>query len=178
MSLPTHPTLNRRRLMSGTLALGATSLLLPVPARAQSQAPSRVITPAQTAGPYYPESFPADFDEDLVRLRGLDARAAGTVTHIRGRVLSLDGRPIAGAQVEIWQCDANGRYLHPRDRGAKPRDTAFQGYSRTLAEPTGATASGPFARSPILAARRTSTLRSHRRVGAASLRRCMWLVSR
>ncbi len=137
MSLPTHPTLNRRRLMSGTLALGATSLLLPVPARAQSQAPSRVITPAQTAGPYYPESFPADFDEDLVRLRGLDARAAGTVTHISGRVLSLDGRPIAGAQVEIWQCDANGRYLHPRDRGGKPRDTAFQGYGRTLCRADG-----------------------------------------
>jgi protocatechuate 3,4-dioxygenase beta subunit len=44
---------------------------------------------------------------------------------------------MAGAQVEIWQCDANGRYLHPRDRGAKPRDTAFQGYGRTLCRADG-----------------------------------------
>jgi protocatechuate 3,4-dioxygenase beta subunit len=137
MSLPTLPALNRRRLMSGTLALSATGLLLPAPAGAQSQSTNRVITPAQTAGPYYPESFPADVDEDLVRLRGLDARAAGTVAHIRGRVLSLDARPIPGAQVEIWQCDANGRYLHPRDRGTMPRDTAFQGYGRTLCRADG-----------------------------------------
>lgn len=137
MSLPTHPTLNRRRLMSGTLALGATSLLLPTPAHAQVGSGSRVITPAQTAGPYYPESFPADVDDDLIRLRGVDARAAGTVAHISGRVLSLDGRPMAGAQVEIWQCDANGRYLHPADRGGKARDSAFQGYGRTTSAADG-----------------------------------------
>ncbi len=136
MSYPALATLNRRRLMSGTLALGATSLL-PMAARAQIGSGSRVITPAQTAGPYYPESFPADVDEDLVRLRGVDARAAGTIAHIRGQVLSLDGRPMAGTQVEIWQCDANGRYLHPRDRGTKPRDTAFQGYGRTLCRADG-----------------------------------------
>ncbi len=138
MSLPTLPALDRRRLMSGTLAVTTTSLLLPLPARALTRSADRVITPAQTAGPYYPESFPDEVDEDLVRLRGLDARAAGTVTHIRGRVLSLDGQPVAGAQVEIWQCDANGRYLHPRDRGGKPRDTAFQGYGRTVCGADGA----------------------------------------
>jgi protocatechuate 3,4-dioxygenase beta subunit len=137
MSLPTLPALYRRRQMSGTLSITAAGLLLPVPARAQIQSTSRVITPAQTAGPYYPASFPADVDEDLVRLRGVDARAAGTVAHISGRVLSLDGRPMAGAQVEIWQCDANGRYLHPRDRGTKPRDTVFQGYGRTLCRADG-----------------------------------------
>jgi protocatechuate 3,4-dioxygenase beta subunit len=48
-----------------------------------------------------------------------------------GRVLGLDGRPVPNAVVEIWQCDARGRYLHPGDTGPRPRDTAFQGYGRS-----------------------------------------------
>jgi protocatechuate 3,4-dioxygenase beta subunit len=46
------------------------------------------------------------------------------VTHVTGRVLGLDGKPIANATVEIWQCDANGRYIHPDDTGGRPRDKA------------------------------------------------------
>jgi protocatechuate 3,4-dioxygenase beta subunit len=32
--------------------------------------------------------------------------------------------------VEIWQCDANGRYIHRGDDGGRPRDPGFQGYGR------------------------------------------------
>jgi len=39
---------------------------------------------------------------------------------------------MAGALVEIWQCDANGRDLHTCDRSAIQRDPAFQGYGRYL----------------------------------------------
>src|SRR5690606_40476026 len=39
---------------------------------------------------------------------------------------------VARAVVEIWQCDANGVYLHPGDRG--PRDQGFQGYGRTVTD--------------------------------------------
>ena len=53
------------------------------------------------------------------------------VTHLTGRVLGLDGRPVPNAVVEIWQCDARGRYLHPADPGPRPRDPAFQGYGRS-----------------------------------------------
>ena len=38
--------------------------------------------------------------------------------------------PIANASVEVWQCDAHGRYLHPGDSARRPRDSAFQGYGR------------------------------------------------
>ena len=34
----------------------------------------------------------------------------------RGHVLDARGEPVPGAVVEIWQCDAFGRYRHPRDR--------------------------------------------------------------
>ena len=120
------PALGRRRfVVAGAASLGA--LVLPRQLRAQQL----VRTPAQTAGPFYPVQFPADIDNDLVVVRGTEARAAGVVTHVTGRVLGLDGAPIADATVEIWQCDANGRYLHPADRGGRARDSAFQGYGRT-----------------------------------------------
>ena len=55
-----------------------------------------------------------------------------------GRVLGIDGRPIPNATVEIWQCDARGRYLHPDDTGGRPRDSAFQGYGRAVSDADGA----------------------------------------
>ena len=55
-----------------------------------------------------------------------------------GRVLGMDGKPVSGATVEIWQCDAYGRYLHPADTGKRSRDSAFQGYGRMTSGPDGA----------------------------------------
>ncbi len=86
-----------------------------------------VLTPWQTTGPFYPEELPLDADNDLVRVAGRDQPAEGVITHIFGEVLGRDGRPLGGAQVEIWQCDAQGRYHHPRDRGGQA-DPNFQGY--------------------------------------------------
>lgn len=94
-------------------------------------------TPAQTEGPFYPPELPRDDDNDLVRVTGADAQALGQVTHIVGRVLDEAGRPLPGVLVEIWQCDANGRYLHPADRGRKSRDPRFQGYGRALTDASG-----------------------------------------
>jgi protocatechuate 3,4-dioxygenase beta subunit len=97
-----------------------------------------VATPRQTAGPFYPTKLPPDIDNDLVVLRGSAARAEGIVTHVMGRVLGIDGRPIPNPTVEIWQCDARGRYLHPDDTGGRPRDSAFQGYGRAVSDADGA----------------------------------------
>ncbi len=85
-------------------------------------------TPEMTEGPFYPVAIPADADSDLAQVTGQAAGARGVPTQIGGRVLDLDGRPVAGATVEIWQCDSGGHYLHPGDRG--PRDPAFQGFGR------------------------------------------------
>jgi protocatechuate 3,4-dioxygenase beta subunit len=90
-----------------------------------------VITPGQTEGPFYPVSFPADMDNDLVRVQGRAAQALGQVTHIVGRVLDQRGEPVRGAMLEIWQCDANGIYNHPGQSGLQRRDAGFQGYGRT-----------------------------------------------
>jgi protocatechuate 3,4-dioxygenase, beta subunit len=136
MSLILTPEIGRRRFILGGVAAGLASAGgLALPSRAGAQ--QRVPTPAQTEGPFYPTQFPSDTDNDLVVVRGVAARAQGIVTHIRGRVLAADGRPIAGAQVEIWQCDAGGRYLHPGSEGRRPRDTAFQGFGRAVSDADG-----------------------------------------
>jgi len=123
------PLLPRRSLL---LATGATLLPL-APLRAEALVP----TPVQTEGPFYPTGFPADVDNDLVQVRGQQARAMGEVLHLRGRVIGIDGRPLAGTLVEIWQCDAQGLYDHPRQPGRDRRDAAFQGYGRMMADAEG-----------------------------------------
>jgi protocatechuate 3,4-dioxygenase beta subunit len=55
----------------------------------------------------------------------------GEITDLTGRVFGLDGTPINDALIEIWQCDANGRYIHRGDQGGRPRDPGFQGYGKT-----------------------------------------------
>ena len=95
-------------------------------------------TPRQTAGPFYPLSIPADSDNDLVRVAGHNGTAKGTIAYVSGRVLDLDGRPLSGMRVEIWQCDTNGRYHYVRDdRAAPPLDDDFQGYGRTITDGAG-----------------------------------------
>lgn len=86
-----------------------------------------VPTPRQTLGPFYPEKPPLDSDNDLVRVDGRDALAAGVITDLTGRVLDRAGQPVDDARIEIWQCDANGRYHHPR-APRKDRDPDFQGF--------------------------------------------------
>lgn len=93
---------------------------------------ARVATPAQTAGPFYPSELPADRDNDLVTVRGASAPARGEVTLLSGTVMDQEGRVLSGARVEIWQCDANGRYLHPGDRSGTARDENFQGYGSVV----------------------------------------------
>lgn len=136
MPQPTEPrlTLARRRLLLGTAgALAGLAALRP----SLVLSATLPVTPRQTEGPFYPLEPPSETDADLVRLTGADAQALGEVTHVTGRVLDRQGRPLPGAVVEIWQCDANGRYLHPGDDRGKPRDPRFQGYGRSLADQGG-----------------------------------------
>jgi protocatechuate 3,4-dioxygenase beta subunit len=119
-----HALLNRRKALAGAGAV----ILAPRLALAQ---PPLVVTPGQTEGPFYPTSFPADMDWDLVRVTGQAAQAMGQVTYVSGRVLNKRGAPVRGAMVEIWQCDGHGIYNHPQQSGLNRRDTAFQGYGRS-----------------------------------------------
>jgi protocatechuate 3,4-dioxygenase beta subunit len=118
-----------------SLIAAGTALLTATPA---ARAAGLIATPEQTLGPFYPPELPLDHDNDLVRVSGSSAQAVGQVTHVYGRVLNLNGQPIAGAKVEIWQCDSNGVYLHPRSGGMGPLPSGFQGYGQTASADDGA----------------------------------------
>ncbi len=119
---------------SAALAIGFEGLRVGIGAAAQGVAPA--VTPRQITGPFYPVDWSGDADTDPVRVMGAAAQAQGAVTHLRGRVLDVRGRPVAGAAVEIWQCDANGFYRYPNDRPGA-RDAGFQGRGRMAVGPDG-----------------------------------------
>lgn len=114
------------------LALAAPVLLMPVPA--QAAATPRRPTPAQTEGPFYPVSLPADTDFDLLR-QGDGRYAKGQPCWLEGQVLDTAGKPLPGAVVEIWQCDADGHYRHPGD--GDRADPAFQSFGRITTDAQG-----------------------------------------
>jgi protocatechuate 3,4-dioxygenase beta subunit len=115
----------RRRLLAASLA-GLALAGAPLAGRAQA----RAATPRQTAGPFYPREFPADDDNDLVSVKGRPGIAKGELLLLAGAVVDASGTPVAGARVEIWQCNAAGRYHHPGDRSDAPLDPAFQGWGQ------------------------------------------------
>jgi protocatechuate 3,4-dioxygenase beta subunit len=114
----------RRRILAGALAGAA---LAGMPWRAGAQ--SRIATPRQTEGPFYPDRLPADDDNDLVAVKGQSGIARGR-SAARGHGHRSPGKPLAGARVEIWQCDAGGRYHHSRDSSRAAPDPNFQGWGQ------------------------------------------------
>jgi protocatechuate 3,4-dioxygenase beta subunit len=95
------------------------------------------LTARQTLGPFYPVVPPATLDNDLTRVAGIPEVAQGTITDLDGRLLDANGRPIRNARIEIWQCDANGRYRHPRERAARRADPGFQGFGHAYTDAEG-----------------------------------------
>lgn len=131
MGQPRVPS--RRAVLRGVLlALGVSGTTLP------AWAAELLRTPRQSRGPFYPAELPLDHDNDLVRVAGRSGIARGEISNVVGRVLDESGRPLREARVEIWQCDANGRYRHPWDRRDVPLDPHFQGYGQTVTGADGA----------------------------------------
>jgi protocatechuate 3,4-dioxygenase beta subunit len=60
-------------------------------------------TPELTEGPYFTPRSPR-------RRNIVPAGAGGTRLTLTGRVLRTNGRPVANALIDWWQCDARGAY--------------------------------------------------------------------
>ncbi|HEU0311375.1 MAG TPA: hypothetical protein VFR36_09180 [Sphingomicrobium sp.] len=116
------------------LVVGATAVASVSAAKAQKLVP----TAGQEMGPFYPILRPADHDADLTRVKGRDGAATGQPINVIGRIVDMRGNPIRNAQVELWQCNAAGRYDHPGDR-ANPAslDPNFQGFARLATDRDG-----------------------------------------
>lgn len=119
---------SRRKLFFGIMTLPVSGLAV-----------AALPTPSASEGPFYPTTGMRfdDTDNDLVKITGEVEQAGGEVVTLAGRVLDSAGNPVAGARVEIWQCDVNGRYLHRGDSGWNSRDRAFQGFGHDLSTADG-----------------------------------------
>ena len=89
-------------------------------------------TPSQTAGPYVHIGLAPNFAEIRgVYAADLGAAMLGTDTkgqriEITGRIFDGDGAPVHDAMIELWQADAEGRYVGPGDT----RTDGFTGWGR------------------------------------------------
>lgn len=125
--------LSRRELLGAGVALPFGALAASRAAAAQSCGK----TPPQTTGPFYPVYDQIDKDVDLTRLVGHEQPAAGEVIRVEGRVLDENCQPVAGALVDLWQADSNGRYSHPADANPARRDPNFQGWGQAVTDADG-----------------------------------------
>ena len=64
-------------------------------------------------------------------------RALGQLIHVRARVVDEDGVPVPGAVVEVWHCNAAGKYIHPNDTNDAPADLNLYGAARMLTGDSG-----------------------------------------
>ncbi|MGH2588715.1 MAG: intradiol ring-cleavage dioxygenase [Dehalococcoidia bacterium] len=91
----------------------------PAGARASSQMPACVVTPQLTEGPYFVDEmlFRSDIREDPAT----GAVSEGVPLWLRFRVSQVGSEaactPLAGAVVDVWQCDALGVYSDVQDPG-------------------------------------------------------------
>lgn len=128
-----HFRFDRRRML-WVAAAASTTLVLPRLAFAKEL----LKTPRQTEGPFYPDRLPLDRNNDLIIVGKSTTPAVGTIVHLTGRVLDVNGAPIRSAYVDIWQVDNRGSYIHSRGANRrKGRDPNFQGFGRTQTDDKG-----------------------------------------
>ena len=124
--------LSRREALALIGASSAALLTLALPARAAAP-PSCAARPQQTEGPFFVEE---DLDRSDIRS---DPRTGivkpGVPLRLRFNISRMSGAscvPLTGAKVDLWHCDATGRYSDARSRGSSSAGEKFlRGYQRT-----------------------------------------------
>lgn len=129
--------LQRRSLLKGAAVVAAgASLAISNEAFADKLA-ARHKTAETTEGPFYPDKFPLDTDNDLIVVNNSITPAVGQITHLSGRILGPTGEPIRNAYVEIWSVDNTASYVHTKGRQPTGNDSNFQGYGRYITDNEG-----------------------------------------
>jgi protocatechuate 3,4-dioxygenase, beta subunit len=94
-----------------------------------------VHTLTEVTGPMLGDGRIGELDHDLTRQHA--GEPIGERIIVYGRVIEEDGRPVPNTLVEVWQCNAAGRYLHNIDQHPAPLDPNFSGVGRCLTDREG-----------------------------------------
>ena len=92
-------------------------------------------TLSEITGPVYGQSDVKPEEADLTTQHAGEPQGERII--VTGRVLDERGRPVPHTLVEIWQCNAAGRYIHVVDQHPAPLDPNFTGAGRTVTDETG-----------------------------------------
>ena len=87
------------------------------------------VAEASTVAPTAVETTAVD---PLIAAFSEPPQISGDIIILSGTVMDVNGNPIEGAAVEIWQTDASGVYDHPNDPGTNGRDPNFQFYGTSI----------------------------------------------
>lgn len=126
--------------MSPDLKGSQPPLLYPPYKSTVKRAPSRPLIQvprefADLTAPLFGHLPIGDADSDLTRQ--CDGEPQGERIIVAGRVLDEDGRAVPHTLVELWQCNAAGRYRHAADDHPAPLDPNFIGAGRTMTDGEG-----------------------------------------
>jgi protocatechuate 3,4-dioxygenase beta subunit len=133
-----HQAITRRRAFGLAGAAGATYLFSrigsPLPdAEADAAAPSCILTPAKTEGPYFVDERLKRSD---IRIDPVDGTVQpGVPLALKFVVVSADGdcAPIPGAQVDVWHANPSGLYSDEAQNGTSGHKY-LRGYQLTGAD--------------------------------------------
>lgn len=104
--------------------------------RGPAREPLRVRAPA-------PASSGVRFTSDILGRTDADLTAQGKAPPlgekivVTGHVTDEDGAPVRRSLIEVWQCNAAGRYWHRRDQHEAPLDPNFFGIGKMLTDAAG-----------------------------------------
>jgi protocatechuate 3,4-dioxygenase beta subunit len=89
----------------------------------------------EVTGPVFTDGWAGPDAADLTSRH--QAAPLGERIIVAGRVLDEDARPVPGTLVELWQCNAAGRYRHPVDQHDAPLDPNFDGTGQMVTNERG-----------------------------------------
>jgi protocatechuate 3,4-dioxygenase beta subunit len=92
-------------------------------------------TLSEVTGPFYGHGKVLPIDADLTKQHA--GEPLGERIIVSGRLLDENARPVPNTLIEVWQCNAAGRYIHARDQHPAPLDPNFTGAGRVVTDAEG-----------------------------------------
>jgi protocatechuate 3,4-dioxygenase beta subunit len=116
------------------------NLLHPAYQSTLERAPQHPLIPlpqgaTELSGPRFDATLLYPHHDDLTTQT--DGEPLGERIIVAGQVLDENGDPVPDTLIEIWQCNAAGRYHHPTDQHDAPLDPHFTGRGRVTTDAEG-----------------------------------------